>query len=43
LAHHAFANETAIGPGRIPFTQYDPVWAQQAWDRTLRFLGQRLG
>ena len=43
LAHHAFANETAIGPGRIPFTQYDPIWAQQAWDRTLRFLGQRLG
>jgi carboxymethylenebutenolidase len=43
LAHHAFANETAIGPGRIPFTQYDPVWAQQAWDRTLRFLGQQLG
>jgi len=43
LAHHAFANETAIGPGRIPFTQYDPVWAQQAWDRTLRFLGRRLG
>ena len=43
LAHHAFANETALGPGRIPFTQYDPVWAQQAWDRTLRFLGHRLG
>jgi carboxymethylenebutenolidase len=43
LAHHAFANETAIGPGRIPFTQYDPIWAQQGWDRTLRFLGQRLG
>lgn len=43
LAHHAFANETAIGPGRIPATQYDPVWAQQAWDRTLRFLGRHLG
>jgi carboxymethylenebutenolidase len=43
LAHHAFANETAVGPGRIPFTQYDPVWAQQAWDRTLRFLGRWLG
>lgn len=43
LAHHAFANETAVGPGRIPFTQYDPMWAQQAWDRTFRFLGQRLG
>ena len=43
LAHHAFANETAVGPGRIPATQYDPVWAQQAWDRTLRFLGRHLG
>ena len=43
LAHHAFANETAIGPGRIPTTQYDPVWAQQAWDRTLRFFGRTLG
>ena len=43
LAHHAFANETAVGPGRIPATQYDAVWAQQAWDRTLRFLGRTLG
>jgi carboxymethylenebutenolidase len=43
LAHHAFANETAVGAGRIPMTQYDPVWAQQAWDRTLRFFGRRLG
>jgi carboxymethylenebutenolidase len=43
LAHHAFANETAVGPGRIPATQYDPVWSQQAWDRTLRFLGRWLG
>ena len=43
LAHHAFANETAQGPGRIAATQYDPAWAQQAWDRTLRFLGQQLG
>ncbi len=43
LAHHAFANETAVGPGRVPFTQYDPVWALQAWDRTMRFLGRRLG
>ena len=43
LAHHAFANETAVGPGRIPTTQYDPVWAQQAWDRSLRFLGRHLG
>jgi carboxymethylenebutenolidase len=43
LAHHAFANETAVGPGRIPDTQYDAVWTQQAWDRTLRFFGRHLG
>jgi carboxymethylenebutenolidase len=43
LAHHAFANENAVGPGRIPATQYDPVWSQQAWDRTFRFFGRRLG
>jgi carboxymethylenebutenolidase len=43
LAHHAFANETAIGPSRLPATQYDPAWAQMAWDRTWRFLGQKLG
>lgn len=43
LAHHAFANETAVGPGRIPATQYDAVWAQQAWDRALRFFGRNLG
>ena len=43
LAHHAFANETAQGPARIPQTQYDAAWAQQAWDRTMRFFGQTLG
>lgn len=43
LAHHAFANETAVGPGRLPATQYDAVWAQQAWDRSLRFFGCHLG
>jgi carboxymethylenebutenolidase len=43
LAHHAFANETAVGPGRISGTQYDAVWAQFAWDRTFRFLGRHLG
>ncbi len=42
LAHHAFANEQAVGSGRIPQTQYDPVWAQQAWDRTFAFFGQHL-
>jgi carboxymethylenebutenolidase len=43
LAHHAFANETAVGPGRIPGTQYDAVWSQLAWDRTFRFFGHWLG
>jgi carboxymethylenebutenolidase len=43
LAYHAFANETAVGPGRLAVTQYDPVWAQLAWDRTMRFFGQHLG
>jgi carboxymethylenebutenolidase len=43
LAHHAFANETAVGPRRLPATQFDPVWAQTAWDRTWRFLGRVLG
>ncbi|WGS50825.1 dienelactone hydrolase family protein [Paraburkholderia sp. D15] len=42
LAHHAFANEDAAGPGRIPRTQFDPAWAQQAWDRTLTFLGRTM-
>ncbi|MGA2778832.1 MAG: dienelactone hydrolase family protein [Steroidobacteraceae bacterium] len=42
LAHHSFANETAVGPGRIAATQYDPVWAQQAWDRALTFFGRWL-
>ncbi len=43
LAHHAFANEEAQGPGRIAQTQYDAVWAQQAWDRAMRFFGRHLG
>jgi carboxymethylenebutenolidase len=42
LAQHAFANETAQGPGRLAMTQYDAAWAQLAWDRTLRFFGQTL-
>lgn len=42
LAHHAFANETAVGFGRIANTQFDPVWSQIAWDRTLTFLGRTL-
>ena len=42
LARHAFANETAVGPGRIPATQFDPIWSQQAWDRTFSFFGRWL-
>lgn len=42
LAHHAFANETAQGPGRNPAMQYDAAWAQIAWDRTMRFFGTHL-
>jgi carboxymethylenebutenolidase len=42
LAHHAFANEQAVGHGRIPGTQYDPVWAQLAWDRAITFFGRTL-
>jgi carboxymethylenebutenolidase len=42
LAHHGFANETAVGTGRISRTQFDPVWAQKAWDRTLTFLGRTM-
>ncbi len=43
LAIHAFANETAVGQGRMPTSQFDPVWAQRAWDRTMRFFGKQLG
>ena len=43
LAQHGFANETAMGPRRLPITQYDPAWAQIAWDRTFRFFGKHIG
>ena len=43
LAYHAFANETAVGPHRIPQVQYDAAWSQLAWDRTFRFFGRWLG
>ncbi|WP_321967882.1 dienelactone hydrolase family protein [Burkholderia cepacia] len=42
LAHHAFANETAVGTTRLPGTQFDPEWSQIAWDRTLTFLGRTM-
>jgi carboxymethylenebutenolidase len=43
LAQHGFANETAQGPRRIPITQFDAAWAQQAWDRSFSFFGRHLG
>jgi carboxymethylenebutenolidase len=43
LAQHGFANETATGPRRLGMTQYDPAWAQIAWDRTFAFFGRHLG
>ena len=42
LAQHGFANETALGARRLPMTQYDPAWAQVAWDRTFSFFGKQL-
>jgi carboxymethylenebutenolidase len=42
LARHAFGNEEAVGDGRIAQTQFDPVWAGRAWDRTFAFLGATL-
>ncbi len=43
-APHAFANETAQGPGpgRMSQMRYDPAWARIAWDRTMAFLGAEL-
>ena len=43
LAQHAFANETAQGPKRLPITQFDAAWAQIAWDRSFAFFGRHLG
>jgi carboxymethylenebutenolidase len=42
MARHAFANEEAVGNGRIAETQYDRVWAEQAWDRTFTFFARHL-
>ena len=42
MAFHAFANEEAVGTGRIAETHYDPVWAEQAWDRTFTFFAKHL-
>lgn len=42
LAKHGFANETAVGPRRIPATQHDPAWTQMAFDRTFTFFAHHL-
>jgi carboxymethylenebutenolidase len=43
-ALHAFANETQTpGHQTLPALLYDPLAAQTAYDRTLRFFGRHLG
>jgi carboxymethylenebutenolidase len=41
-AQHAFANETAVGAGKLPITEYNPQAAEQAWKRTMEFFGKHL-
>jgi carboxymethylenebutenolidase len=41
-AQHAFANETAVGAGKLPITEYNPEAAELAWRRTLEFFGKHL-
>jgi carboxymethylenebutenolidase len=41
-AMHAFANETAVGPNRLPIVEYKPEAAATAWDRTLYFWNKKL-
>jgi carboxymethylenebutenolidase len=41
-AQHAFANETAVGAGKLPITEYHPESAELAWRRTLDFFGTHL-
>ncbi len=42
-AQHAFANETQTEAKRLlPILRYDPLAAQTAYDRTLRFFGRHL-
>jgi carboxymethylenebutenolidase len=40
LARHAFRQRDRRRAGTHPATQYDPVWSQQAWDRTFSFFGE---
>ncbi len=41
-AQHAFANETAVGAGKLPITEYNPAAAELAWRRTMEFLARNL-
>jgi carboxymethylenebutenolidase len=41
-AKHAFANETQVGPHRLPANEYQPDAAALAWTRTLGFLDRHL-
>ena len=41
-AMHAFANETQVGPNRLPVCEYQPDAAALAWTRTLGFLDRHL-
>jgi carboxymethylenebutenolidase len=41
-AQHAFANETAVGAGKLPITEYHPEAAALAWHRTMDFFGKHL-
>jgi carboxymethylenebutenolidase len=41
-AQHAFANETAVGAGKLPITEYNPEAAELAWRRTMEFFARHL-
>ena len=41
-AQHAFANETAVGPKKLPIVEYNPEAAKLAWQRTMDFLAKNL-
>lgn len=41
-AMHAFANETQVGPNRLPITEYNAEAAELAWKRTIAFFDKHL-
>lgn len=41
-AQHAFANETAVGPNKLPIVEYNAAAAELAWNRTVEFFGKSL-